>query len=88
MLDLPLPVVPETLEGMKMLVVDITAADASQSRLGRYKVLEHRRDGSLVLAPESADEVIAEEVERPLSGKHFLYALDRLDAAASQQPQR
>ncbi len=71
-----------------MLVVDITAADAAHSRLGRYKVMERRRDGSLVLAPESVDEVIAETAQRPLSGDEFLDALDRLDASASQQPKR
>ncbi len=71
-----------------MLIVDITSADAAHSRLGRYKVLERRGDGSLVLAPQSVDEVIAEAAERPLSGEEFLDALDRLDAAASQQPQR
>lgn len=67
-----------------MLVVDITAAEPGGSRLGRYKVLERRRDGSLVLAPESVEEVIAESAERPLSGEEFLDALDRLDTAASQ----
>lgn len=67
-----------------MLIVDITAADASHSRLGRYKVLERRRDGSLVLAPESVNEVVAEVAERPLSGEEFLDALERLDTASSQ----
>lgn len=67
-----------------MLVVDITAADANHSRLGRYKVLERHKDGSLLLAPESVNEVIAEAAERPLTGEEFLDALDRLDAAASQ----
>lgn len=69
-----------------MLVVDITAADAAHSRLGRYKVMERRRDGSLVLAPESVDEVIAETAQRPLSGDEFLDALDRLSAASSPRP--
>ncbi|HKI66658.1 MAG TPA: hypothetical protein VJ989_05255 [Solirubrobacterales bacterium] len=69
---------------MKMLVVDITSADAAHARLGRYKVTERREDGSLVLAPESVDEVIAETAERPLSGDEFLEALDRLSAASSQ----
>jgi hypothetical protein len=73
---------------MKMLVVDITSADTAHSRLGRYKVVERRGDGSLVLTPESVDEVVAETAERPLSGEEFLDALDRLDAAASQQPER
>ena len=73
---------------MKILVVDITSADSAHSRLGRYKVLERRGDGSLVLAPESVDEVIAEESERPLSGEEFLDALERLDAAASQHSKR
>jgi len=71
---------------MKMLVVDITAADPSGGRLGRYKVVERRDDGSLLLAPEAADDVIAETTERPLSGDEFLDALERLDAASSQRP--
>jgi hypothetical protein len=71
---------------MKMLVVDITAANAAGGRLGRYKVVERHDDGSLLLAPESVDEVIAETAERPLNGDEFLDALARLDAAASRQP--
>jgi hypothetical protein len=71
---------------MKMLVVDITAADAAGGRLGRYRVSERRQDGSLVLIPETVDEVIAETTERPLTGEEFLDALDRLSGASSQQP--
>ncbi|HEY5710075.1 MAG TPA: hypothetical protein VIS51_11860 [Solirubrobacterales bacterium] len=70
---------------MKMLVVDVTAADAAGGRLGRYKVSERRRDGSLVLVPETVKEVIAEAADRPLSSDEFLDALDRLGAASSQQ---
>jgi hypothetical protein len=76
---------PETLEEMKMLVVDITAADAPGGRLGRYKVSERRRDGSLVLVPETVEEVIAETADRPLDSDQFLDALDRLSAASSPQ---
>jgi hypothetical protein len=72
------------LKEMKMLVVDITAADAGE-RLGRYKVSERRRDGSLVLVPETVEEVIAETADRPLSSDEFLDALDRLGAASFQQ---
>lgn len=67
-----------------MLVVDITSADAAHSRLGRYKVSERRRDGSLVLVPETVEEVIAETADRPLTGDEFLDGLDRLSAASSQ----
>jgi hypothetical protein len=67
---------------MKMLVVDITAADAAGGRLGRYKVSERRQDGSLVLVPETVEEVIAETEDRPLHGDEFLDALDRLNASA------
>lgn len=70
---------------MKMLVVDITAADAAGRRLGRYKVSERRRDGSLVLVPETVEEVVTEVADRPLTGDEFLDALDRLSAASSQQ---
>ena len=67
-----------------MLVVDITSTDAAHSRLGRYKITERREDGSLVLAPESVEEVIAETADRPLSGEEFLDALDRLSVASRQ----
>jgi hypothetical protein len=70
---------------MKQLVVDIAAADAAHNRLGRYKVSERRSDGSLVLVPETAEDVIADVADRPLTGDQFLAALDRLDAAASQR---
>lgn len=68
-----------------MLVVDITAADTAGGRLGRYKVSERRQDGSLVLVPETVEEVIAEAADRPLSSDEFLDALDRLSVASSQQ---
>jgi hypothetical protein len=74
------------LKEMKMLIVDITAAGSAGSRLGRYKVSERRKDGSLVLVPETVEEVISETSERPLDGEEFLDALDRLSAASSQQP--
>jgi hypothetical protein len=69
---------------VKQLVVDITSADATHNRLGRYRVSERRQDGSLVLVPETVDEVIAETAERPLDGDQFLEALDRLSAASQQ----
>jgi hypothetical protein len=72
------------ISGMKQLVVDITAAGAGHNRLGRYTVSERRRDGSLVLVPETVDDVIAETAERPLDGDQFLEALDRLSAASRQ----
>jgi len=68
-----------------MLIVDIIAADPAGGRLGRYKVSERRQDGSLVLVPETIEEVIAETADRPLDGDEFLDALDRLSAASSQQ---
>jgi len=68
-----------------MLVVDIIAADTTGGRLGRYKVSERRQDGSLVLVPETVDDVIAETADRPLDSDEFLDALDRLSAASSQQ---
>jgi len=68
-----------------MLVVDITAVDAAGQRLGRYKVSEKRQDGSLVLVPETVEEVIEETADQPLNSDEFLDALDRLSAASSQQ---
>ncbi len=68
-----------------MLIVDITAAGAAGARLGRYKISERRKDGSLVLVPETVEEIVAETAERPLDGNEFLDALDCLGAASSQQ---
>jgi hypothetical protein len=73
------------ISSVKQLVVDITAADAAHNRLGRYTVSERRRDGSLVLVPETVNDVIADVADRPLDGDQFLAALARLDAAASQR---
>ena len=75
-----------TLTDMKMLIVDITAPGSAGGRLGRYKVSERRQDGSLVLVPETVEEVVAETAGLPLDGDEFLDALDRLGAASSQQP--
>jgi len=71
-----------------MLVVDITATEPGGTRLGRYKVVERRQDGSLLLAPESVSEIVDEVAERPLSSEAFLDALERLDTAAAQLPAR
>lgn len=76
-----------TLFNVKMLIVDITAPGSAGGRLGRYKVSERREDGSLVLVPETVEEVIAETTERPLDGDEFLDALDRLAAASSSSQQ-
>lgn len=70
-----------------MLLVDITATESGGTRLGRYKVVERHSDGSLLLAPESVDDIIGETVDRPLSSEAFLDALERLDTASSQQPE-
>lgn len=72
------------ISSVKQLVVDITAADSAHNRLGRYTVSERRPDGSLVLVPETVDDVIAETAERPLDGDQFLEALDRLSVASRQ----
>jgi hypothetical protein len=76
-----------TLFNVKMLIVDITAPGSAGGRLGRYKVSERREDGSLVLVPETVEEVIAETTDRPLDGDEFLDALDRLAAASSSSQQ-
>ena len=70
---------------METLIVDITAPGSGGGRLGRYKVSERRQDGSLVLVPESVEEVVSGTAGLPLDGDEFLDALDRLSAASSQQ---
>lgn len=70
-----------------MLIVDITAAGSAGGGSGRYKIYEGCEDGSLVLVPETLEEVIAETTERPLDGDEFLDAPDRLAAASSSSQQ-
>jgi hypothetical protein len=72
----------------EQLLVDISSADAAHNRLGRYRVSERGQDGSLVLGPETVDEVVADVAARALSGEELLGALDRLDAAASKRKRR
>jgi hypothetical protein len=49
---------------------------------GSYVVTEQRSDGSLVLAPETVDQVVAKFADRPLSEAEQDEMFDRLDAAA------
>ncbi len=44
-------------------------------------------DGTLVLRPETSDELVEELSNRAMSGEEFLGALDRM-AAASQRERR
>ena len=46
-------------------------------------MIERRKDGSLLLAPESVETVVSETTDRPLTGDEFLDALARLGAAGS-----
>lgn len=48
---------------------------------GDYVVAEQRDDGTLVLRPESSDEVIDQFADRVLTEGEFLGSLDRLHAA-------
>jgi len=74
-----------TLQDVKMPIVDITAPGQPGGPHGRYKVSERCEDGSLVLVPDTAEDVIADVADRPLTGDEFLAALDRLDSAASRR---
>lgn len=51
---------------------------------GSYVVTERRPDGSLVLAPETVDEVVSELAGRPLSEERQDEMFARLDAAADR----
>lgn len=48
---------------------------------GSYVVTEQRDDGTLVLRPESSDDVIEQFADRALSGTEAIEALERLHAA-------
>lgn len=54
---------------------------------GSYVVCEQRDDGTLVLRPETSEELIEEFSNRAMSGEEFLAALDRM-AVASQREGR
>jgi hypothetical protein len=55
---------------------------------GSYVVAEQREDGTLVLRPESGDEVIEQFADRALSEAGMLEAFDRLHAAAAREEGR
>jgi len=48
---------------------------------GSYDVVERHDDGTLVLRPETSDEVIGQFSNRPLSEAELTESFDRLDAA-------
>jgi len=52
---------------------------------GSYDVVERREDGTLVLRPETSDEVIEQFSNRPLSEAEFTESFDRLDAALERE---
>jgi uncharacterized Ntn-hydrolase superfamily protein len=52
---------------------------------GSYVVAEHRDDGTLVLRPETSDEVIEQFGDRTLSEGEVLEAFARLHAAAERE---
>ena len=52
---------------------------------GEYIVAEHRDDGTLVLRPETSDEVIEQFADRTLEGHEAIEALDRLHAATLRE---
>jgi len=54
---------------------------------GSYDVVEQRDDGTLVLRPETSDEVIEQHADRVLSEEEFLGSLDRLHAAKLREEQ-
>lgn len=54
---------------------------------GSYVVAEQRDDGTLVLRPETSDEVIEQHADRVLSEEEFLGSLDRLHAAKLREEQ-
>lgn len=52
---------------------------------GSYDVVEQRDDGTLVLRPETSDEVIEQFADRPLSEGELVDSFDRLDAALERE---
>lgn len=52
---------------------------------GSYDVVERREDGTLVLRPETSDEVIEQFSNRPLNEAELTDSFDRLDAALERE---
>lgn len=52
---------------------------------GSYVVAEQRDDGTLVLRPETSEEVIGQFADRPLTESEALEALDRLTEASLRE---
>ncbi len=52
---------------------------------GSYVVAEQREDGTLVLRPETSEEVIGQFAGRPLEEAELTESLDRLDAALERE---
>lgn len=52
---------------------------------GPYVVAEQRDDGTLVLRPETSDEVIEQHANHPLSEAELTESFDRLDAALERE---
>jgi len=65
-------------EAMK---VTVTGPDLT----GSYVVAEQRDDGTLVLRPETSEEVISQFADRTLSEEELLESFDRLHAAVERE---
>lgn len=52
---------------------------------GSYVVAEHREDGTLVLRPETSDEVVEQSADRALAEEELIGSFDRLDAALERE---
>jgi hypothetical protein len=68
-----------TISEMKEAPMKVTLTEPAIA--GSYVVVEQRDDGTLVLRPETTDDVIEQFADRPLSDAEAIEALDRLHAA-------
>jgi regulator of RNase E activity RraA len=75
-----------TINDMKEAPVKVTLTEPAVA--GDYVVAEQRDDGTLVLRPESSEEVIEQFADRRLSEEEFLESLDRLHAAKLREEDR
>lgn len=63
----------------------VTVTATGSELTGTYVVAEQRADGTLLLRPETSDEVIAQFADRTLSEEELLESFDRLHAAAERE---
>jgi len=74
-----------TIDDLKEAPMKVTLTEPGLA--GSYDVVEQRNDGTLVLRPETSDEVIEQFSDRVLTAEEFVGSLERLHAVKLREEQ-